>query len=90
MIIKNNKNCNIKINDNTKSTLSAKEMFEELGYKERKETNCLNCVKSYINYKTLNIIYFDSDKTIDIQNMIISYELLQAINKQVEELGWNK
>lgn len=70
--------------------MSAKEMFKELGYEERKETNCLNCVKSYINYKTMNIIYFDNDKTIDVQNMIISYELLQAINKQVEELGWNK
>lgn len=30
---------------------SAKEMFEELGYEEREETYCLNCVKSYINYK---------------------------------------
>ena len=88
--IENNKNCNIKINDKTISNLSAKEMFEKLGYEEREETYCLNCVKSYINYKTLNIIYFDSDKTIDVQNMIISYELLQAINKQVEELGWNK
>lgn len=65
---------------------SAKEMFEELGYELREETNCLNCVKSYINYKTLNIIYFDSDKTIDVNNMIITYDLLQAINKQVEEL----
>lgn len=65
---------------------SARELFEELGYEEREETYCLNCVKSYINYKTSNIIYFDNDKTIDVQNMIISYELLQAINKQVEEL----
>lgn len=67
---------------------SAKEMFEELGYEEREETYCLNCVKSYINYKKLNIIYFDNDKTIDVQNMIISYELLKAINQQVNELGW--
>lgn len=59
---------------------SARELFGELGYEERKGTYCLNCVKSYINYKTLNIIYFDNDKTIDVQNMIISYELLQAIN----------
>lgn len=72
--------------------MSAKEMFKKLGYEERKveEVICLNCVKSYINYKTLNIIYFDSDKSIDVQDMIISYELLQAINKQIEELGWNK
>lgn len=68
--------------------MSAKDMFEKLGYQERSESSSLRCVKSYINYKTLNIIYFDYDKTIDIGNMIISYELLQAINKQVEELGW--
>lgn len=70
--------------------MSAKEMFEELGYKLREETNCLNCVKSYINKRYMNIIYFDSDKTIDVNSMIITYDLLQAINKQVEELGWNK
>lgn len=70
--------------------MSAKEMFEDLGYKKIEETYCLNCVISYINRKTLNIIYFDNDKTIDVQNMIISFELLQAINKQVEELQWNK
>lgn len=69
--------------------MSAKELFDKLGYEERKETNCLNCVKSYINYKTLNIIYFDSDKTIDVNSMIITYDLLKAINKQVEELKWN-
>lgn len=67
---------------------SARELFGELEYEEREENYCFNCVKSYINYKTLNIIYFDNDKTIDVQNMIISYELLQAINQQVSELGW--
>lgn len=69
--------------------MSAKEMFEKLGYELREETYCLNCVKLYFNKKYMNIIYFDSDKTIDVQNMIISYKLLQAINKQVEELSWN-
>lgn len=67
---------------------SARELFRELGYEEREENYCFNCVKSYINYKTLNIIYFDNDKTIDVQNMIISYELLQAINQQINELNW--
>lgn len=65
---------------------SARELFKKLGYEEREETCCLNCVKSYINYKTWNIIYFDNDKSIDVQNMIISYELLQAINQQINEL----
>lgn len=70
--------------------MTAKEMFKELGYKEIKETYSINCVKSYIHRKTMAIIYFDNDKTIDVERMAINYELLQAINKQVEELGWNK
>lgn len=69
---------------------SARELFEELGYEEIAEVGSLSCVKCYINYKSLNIIYFDYDKTIDGGNMIISYKLLQAINKQIEELGWYK
>ena len=71
--------------------MSAKEMFEKLGYKERKETTSMNCIKSYINLEKMKIIYFDYDKQIDIGNLMISLELLQAINKQIEELeerGW--
>ena len=71
--------------------MSAKEMFEELGYEERQEVSSLNCIKSYISYNPiLNIIYFDNDRTIDAGNVVISFELLKAINKQCEELGWNK
>ena len=33
-------------------------------------------------------IYFDKDHTIDMEGTKITIELLQAINKQVEELGW--
>lgn len=69
--------------------MTAKEMFEKLGYVEREETTSMCCIKSYINFKTLHIIYFDYDKQIDIGNTMITFGLLQAINKQVEELGWN-
>lgn len=31
--------------------MTAKELFEELGYEERTETNSLSCVKCYINNK---------------------------------------
>ena len=68
---------------------TAREMFKELGYEVRDVSTSLYCRISYINYKTLSIIYFDYDKTIDVGNIIISYNLLQAINQQVTELGWN-
>ncbi len=70
--------------------MTAKEMFEKLGYEERKETTSMTCIKSYINKNHMHIIYFDNDKQIDIGAIMITFELLQAINKQVEELGWNK
>lgn len=82
--------------------MSAKEMFEELGYNE------LIKHKSYMFYiKPLkeNPIYendevhfefnFDNKtitKTYGDDNSVyeITLEELKAINKQVEELGWNK
>lgn len=68
--------------------MSAKEMFEKLGYYEREETTSMSCIKSYINYEHLYTIYFDYDKQIDVGGIIITFDLLQAINKQVEELEW--
>lgn len=68
--------------------MSAKDMFEKLGYEERTETSSIACIKSYINYKNLSIIYFDSDKSIDLGNITITIDLLQAINQQIKELGW--
>ena len=66
--------------------MSAKEMFEKLGYEEREETYSTQCIKSYVNKEHLSYIYFDYDKKIDIGSLIIDMKLLQAINKQVEEL----
>lgn len=68
--------------------MSAKEMFEELGYEVREETSSIDTIKCYFNRDVPHHIYFDNDRTIDVGDIIISLDLLQAINKQVEELGW--
>ena len=69
--------------------MNAKEMFKKLGYEERTKTNSKVCIKSYINYKKSNAIYFDYDKSIRIGGKeIITMELIQAINQQVKELEW--
>ena len=74
--------------------MKAKEMFEKLGYKiEENET--------YITYENnKNFITFNKKSNeINISMggkgwystfFIDNIELLQAINKKVEELGWNK
>lgn len=67
--------------------MSAKEMFEELGYKY--EFNNKYNIR-YYNVKKDNYIWFDLQlKTLEISEYC-NLEELQAINKQVEELGWNK
>lgn len=77
--------------------MSAKEMFEKLGYELFfNMSQCLwyikdlNGIKYNVRFNTID------DKFIDIWYMFekqrkdfdINLELLQAINKQVEELGW--
>lgn len=67
----------------------AQEMFEKLGYSLRDKNEYIT--ESQIIYDKGNSfcsIYFDFDKTIDTSGRIIDLDLLQAINKQVEELGW--
>ena len=79
--------------------MSAKEMFEKLGFKEEytpyKDVICYKTKESYFNRK---IIFWLDDKII-YNNLIygdfemagscpLSIDLIQAINKQVEELGW--
>jgi len=72
--------------------MSAKEMFEELGYKY--DTYVKNIIFSKdFEYATVEL-YFDIEtKNLIIQsNKDIAFEFsineLKAINKQVEELGW--
>lgn len=74
--------------------MKAKEMFEKLGFNYRKEL--------YKNDELIEIQFNNHDGTqVTISKEKIEYienyyksqlpfNLLKAINKQVEELGWNK
>ncbi|MBQ4263119.1 MAG: hypothetical protein IJB83_02605 [Bacilli bacterium] len=79
-------------------------MFEELGYEYKfvdgKENNCENVIiythkkqGIKIQFNLLNqLIYFEIEnkfKDYDKIGMFITKELLMAINKQKEELGWD-
>ena len=75
--------------------MSAKEMFKELGYKERKEEFKDDKIYAitFANYSEGNWIII-TKKTIEIvtnrNRGYLSTSMLPAINKQIEELGWNK
>ncbi len=65
--------------------MKAKEMFEKLGFKEDFHIAYIK----YHNEEEDKYIWFDkAAKTIEIM-FDINMDLLKAINKQVEELGWN-
>lgn len=76
---------------------SAKEMFEELGYKEVSVIDPDGCI-DYINTnEKYSEIYFDKNFKMITKHYLnsgiacpITLEELQAINKQVEELGWEE
>lgn len=63
---------------------SAKEMFENLGFEQEFR---ISCVKYYNKEKDRYIWFFQDTETIEII-FDIDMKTLQAINKQVEELGW--
>ena len=74
--------------------MTAKEMFEKLGY-ELDDKPRFGSTISYTKYCKdgccrLNDLVFYSSKNIMCEETYITMELLQAINKQVEELEWNK
>ena len=74
--------------------MSAKEMFEELGY-ELVETNSAGVkltMIEYYNFETTSTINFWTPINIDIDLQIsghLTVKDIQAINKQIEELHWN-
>ncbi len=77
---------------------SARELFEELGY-EYYEDDGFNCYKKekrrliepdYISFDRLEREVFMSNSSKNSNGAILDMKLLQAINKQIEELGWNK
>lgn len=75
--------------------MSAKEMFKELGYKQKIQNYVIyyfkeiNIPKRYGSTIFYHINFILKDKEIFISKNL-SLEELKAINKQVEELGWDK
>ena len=65
--------------------MTAKEMFKKLGY-EYSNNGTQICYSNDYEYEYI-WFYLDT-KTIEVK-FDISLELFKAINKQVEELGWN-
>ena len=74
--------------------MTAKEMFEELGYELKNNDKNEWYYQKGNEYFDTKVIYFDEeDKTLKCHdggcgNVPIDVEELKAIQKQVEELGW--
>lgn len=82
--------------------MTAKEMFEKLGFKREKNEGDIYYYKGNSRFKKEYIAFRKIEKTIclynyytphgnDIENIQFytnGFELFKAINKQVEELGW--
>jgi hypothetical protein len=77
--------------------MSAKEMFEELGFTKSED----NYFISYTNDKVLNYTFIFSKEyeCVEVFSSVegkihyftrLSKKLLKAINKQMEELRWNE
>ena len=69
--------------------MSAKEMFEELGYELETENNW---GLQYYNEEEDNEYFFNKEhKWVEVPKGaydVIDLKVLKAINKQIEELGW--
>ncbi len=81
--------------------MSAKEIFKKLGYKKlpKKYNKCIICYKKQIDVigslkpriEIISILFHLSTKTIQFTPYYrYSMKEFGAINKQIEELGWNK
>ena len=80
--------------------MTAKEMFEKLGYEiqyisknqviYKQEHSFGDCKQIIINYLPNTNRGFYVNYSVENQGGYISFEELQAINKQIEELGWDR
>ena len=79
----------------------ADELFKELGYEINKNPSCQSYELFYVKgaeneNEPFEYIVFHKNRTITTvcndRNyvVVITLELLKAINKKVQELGWNK
>nr|DAK87200.1 MAG TPA: Kinetochore protein [Caudoviricetes sp.] len=64
---------------------SAKELFKELGYDLVETTPYM--MYYYNEENDVHIWFYNNSKTIEIVNEF-TLDILQAINQQVNELGW--
>lgn len=77
--------------------MSAKEMFETLGYEQEKDKYTILYKKYFEKVNQNGYIIFDfKSKTVSLtmddgiaSRLDIDMKLLKVINMQVEELGWN-
>lgn len=72
--------------------MKAREMFEKLGYEYSKllsDDGRIYYEYKHNNNQPSNFILFDLDYKVISNDCDITLEELQAINKQIEELGWN-
>lgn len=71
--------------------MTAKEMFGKLGYEYSKllsDDGRIYYEHKQNNNQSSNFIMFDLDYKVISNDCDITLEEIQAINKQVEELGW--
>lgn len=66
---------------------TARQMFEELGFQLQENTGFFDWV-IYENHKKGDIEFCLSQENVEINVMRIDSRLLQAIQKQMQELGW--
>ena len=72
--------------------MTAKEMFEKLGFEYKKSDFSITYYKEFRDYDDetyiLDIDFRLFEKKIS-NDFSIDMDLLKAINKQIEELGWD-
>jgi hypothetical protein len=72
---------------------TAKEMFEELGYElfEEKDSRYITYVyhdRYIIQFDLIMQNFYAYEDNMDMQYIGVDMKMLQAINKQCEEMGW--
>lgn len=69
-----------------KVKMTAKEMFEELGWKKMYESQCSIIYEK--GFRTISFLHQSNNVNVVDSSGHIDMKLLKAINKQCKELGW--
>lgn len=67
--------------------MSAKEMFEDLGYTKYKEYND-GSFEYYEPFENFGVLFHSDLKLVNVGDGIIDMDLFNAIHQQLIELGW--